>query len=116
MERILLQNDSRDTRSQRELKALKLLDFILWECYHSNKRESDDVEYEPQIVIYIGHLEYDALMGLSRNNPELTDGLNYRGFPVTHVVNNSHCRVFCLNPPVRRPVLPPVGLSKFVEN
>lgn len=88
-------NDSSDAQSQKLTEALRLLDMVVHQCYCNNKRKSDDPDYEPRVVIYIGHLEYYALMDLNCNNPELTDGQTYR------VIDDSHCRAFCLNPVVK---------------
>lgn len=93
-------NDSRDERSQMLTESLRLLDMMVHQCYCRNKVKAQDPNYEPRIVIYIGSYEYGALMDLNRNNPELTDGDQYRGFPITLVREESHCRVFCLNPVV----------------
>lgn len=94
-------NDSPDEQSQLRTEALRLLDMMVHQTYCKNKVKSDDPEYKPRIVIYIGQLEYYSLMDLMPANPELTDGLQYRGFPVTRVIDDSHCRVFCLNPVVK---------------
>lgn len=95
-------NDSQDERSQQSTEALRLLDMMVHTCYCKNKVKSEDSEYEPRIVIYLGEGERYALMELEFNNPELTDGANvYRGFPITLVREDSHCRVFCLNPVVK---------------
>ena len=97
---INFKNDSRDERSQMLTESLRLLDMMVHQCYCRNKVKSDDPDYEPRIVIYIGSYEYGALMDLNRNSPELADGDQYRGFPITLVREESHCRVFCLNPVV----------------
>jgi len=97
---INFKNDSRDEQSQMLTESLRLLDMMVHQCYCRNKVKAQDPNYKPRIVIYIGLYEYDALLGLSRNNPELTNGDHYRGFPITIVREESHCRVFCLNPVV----------------
>lgn len=95
---INFKNDSRDERSQMLTESLRLLDMMVHQCYCKNKVKSDDPDYAPRIVIYIGACERGALLYLNRNNPELTDVDSYRGFPITLVREESHCRVFCLNP------------------
>ena len=94
-------NDSPDEQSQLRTEALRLLDMMVHQVYCKNKVKSDDPDYEPRIVIYIGSYEHGTLLDLNRNNPELTCGDQYRGFPITLVREESHCRVFCLNPVVK---------------
>jgi len=92
-------NDSLDEQSQRLTECLRLLDLAVHTCYCKNKSKSQDADYEPRIVIYLGSMEHHALHSLMRNNPELATSETYRGFPVTLVREESHCRAFCLNPP-----------------
>ncbi len=93
-------NDSCDETSQSMTEALRLLDMHVTGAYNHNKLKSDDPDYTPVLVIYLGQLEYMSLMELQRNNPGMVGSDTYRGFDVVHVVAESHLRVFCLNVPV----------------
>jgi hypothetical protein len=84
--------------AQESVEALRLLDMAVYKTYCRNKSHSVNPDYEPRIVIYLGSYELNQLISLKRNAPELTDGETYRDFPVIKVEQESHCRVFCLNP------------------
>jgi hypothetical protein len=93
-------NDSPDEESQRLTEALRLIDMVLYKCYSKNKTKSADPNYQPRVVIYIGDLEYAALRSLCTYASDLTDASDqYRGFPIIRVMQESHCRAFCLNIP-----------------
>jgi len=94
-------NDSRDSKAQELTECLRLLDLMVHTCYCNNKRKSTEPEYKPRIVIYLGHLEFCALMDLSRNCRDIATTETYRDFPVTLVSEDTHCKVFCLNPVVK---------------
>lgn len=94
-------NDSHDERAQERTEALRLLDMMVHQCYHKNKARSDDPKYEPRMAIYLGTLEYSSLRSSMPSNPMTNVVENYRGYPVTRVTDDTHCRVFCLNPVVK---------------
>lgn len=92
-------DDSVDESSQERTAALRILDMMVTECYNRNKIKSNDPEYRPRLVIYIGHLEYYAMMSCSFPPGANVAEDTYRGFPVHRVTEGTHCRVFCTNPP-----------------
>lgn len=89
------QTDDRSEYAQNEVATLRIIDDSVRIVFNNNMRRSADVNYRPELVIYVGWHEYCCLSRVEMTNSPADF---YRGFEVIKVHRDCYLRVVCTNP------------------